>query len=176
MLTRRRGQPEAEQDVQKACASATFGAMMDDIMVNELHAVVEELGGEPVLGRSLRTTTDLEAAIREGFPQTVVEEVMRGAGLTLKELAASLDLSARSLQRRRREGRLARYESDRLYRLARIVALAKHYLGDEEAAIRWLRRPNRALGGRTPLELVDTELGARTVENILGRIAYGGVS
>jgi len=150
--------------------------MMDDIMVNELHAVVEELGGEPVLGRSLRTTTDLEAAIREGFPQTVVEEVMRGAGLTLKELAASLDLSARSLQRRRREGRLARYESDRLYRLARIVALAKHYLGDEEAAIRWLRRPNRALGGRTPLELVDTELGARTVENILGRIAYGGVS
>ncbi|MGH9454015.1 MAG: type II RES/Xre toxin-antitoxin system antitoxin [Terriglobia bacterium] len=150
--------------------------MIDDIMVNELHAVVEELGGEPVLGRSLRTTTDLEAAIREGFPQTVVEEVRRGAGLTLKELATSLDLSARSLQRRRREGRLARYESDRVYRLARIVALAKHYLGDEEAAVRWLKRSNRALGGRTPLALVDTELGARTVENILGRIAYGGVS
>ncbi|MGH9404030.1 MAG: type II RES/Xre toxin-antitoxin system antitoxin [Terriglobia bacterium] len=145
-------------------------------MVNELHAVVEELGGEPVLGRSFRTATDLEAAIREGFPQTVVEEVMRGAGLTLKELATSLDLSTRSLQRRRRVGRLARYESDRVYRLARIVALAKHYLGDEEAATRWLKRPNRALGGRTPLALVDTELGARTVENILGRIAYGGVS
>ncbi|MGH9508283.1 MAG: antitoxin Xre-like helix-turn-helix domain-containing protein, partial [Terriglobales bacterium] len=98
-------------------------------MVNELHAVVEELGGEPVLGRSLRTAADLEAAIREGFPQTVVAEVMHGAGLTLKDLAASLDLSARSLQRRRHEGRLARYESDRLYRLARTVALAKHYVG-----------------------------------------------
>lgn len=145
-------------------------------MVNELHAVVEELGGEPVLGRSLRTAADLEAAIREGFPQTVVAEVMHGAGLTLKDLAASLDLSARSLQRRRHEGRLARYESDRLYRLARTVALAKHYVGDEESALRWLKRPNRALGGRTPLALVDTELGARSVENILGRIAYGGIS
>ena len=145
-------------------------------MVTELAAVVEELGGEPILGRSFRTETDLQDAIREGLPQTVVEEVMHAAGLTLKELATSLDLSARSLQRRRHEGRLARYESDRLYRLARIVALAKHYLGDDDTATRWLRRPNRALGGSTPLEVIDTELGARAVENVLGRIAYGGVS
>jgi putative toxin-antitoxin system antitoxin component (TIGR02293 family) len=145
-------------------------------MVSELRAVVEELGGEPVMGRSLRTEADLREAIREGFPQTVVEELMRAAGITLKELAASVDLSARSLQRRRREGRLARHESDRLYRLARIVALAKQYLGDEEIAIRWLKRPNRALGGRPPLEVIDTEIGARSVENVLGRIAYGGVS
>jgi putative toxin-antitoxin system antitoxin component (TIGR02293 family) len=145
-------------------------------MVGELHAIVEELGGEPVLGRSLRNETDLRAAIRQGFPQTVVEEVMRSAGITLKELAASLDVSSRSLQRRRHAGRLARHESDRLYRLARIVALAKHYIGNEETANRWLKRPNRALGGSTPLGLMDTEPGARAVENILGRIAYGGVS
>ena len=155
---------------------ATFGAIMGDRMVNELHAVVEELGGEPVFGRSLRSETDLQAALREGFPQLVVEKVRRAAGITLKELASSLDLSARSLQRRRRAGRLARYESDRLYRLARIIALAKHYLGNEETATRWLKRPNRALGARPPLELIDTELGARAVENVLGRIAYGGVS
>jgi putative toxin-antitoxin system antitoxin component (TIGR02293 family) len=145
-------------------------------MVNELQAVVHELGGAPALGRSFQTAADLQTAIRQGFPQSVVEEVMHAAGLTLKELATTLDLSARSLQRRRREGRLARHESDRLYRLARIIALAKYYLGDGPKATRWLRRPNRALGGGAPLELVDTELGARTVENILGRIAYGGVS
>jgi putative toxin-antitoxin system antitoxin component (TIGR02293 family) len=145
-------------------------------MVNELHAIVEELGGESALGRSLRTETDLRAAIREGFPQPVVAQVLRGVRLTLKELAEILDVSARSLQRRRREGRLARYESDRLYRLARIIALAKHYVGDDEAAARWLKRPNRALGGSAPIHLVDTEPGARAVENVLGRIAYGGVS
>ncbi len=77
---------------------------------------------------------------------------------------------------RRREGRLAGYESVRIYRLARISALAKHYIGDDQAATRWLKRPNRALGGAIPLRSIDTEIGARAVEDILGRIAYGGVS
>jgi putative toxin-antitoxin system antitoxin component (TIGR02293 family) len=145
-------------------------------MVNELQAVVEELGGEQTLGRALSSDHDMREAIREGFPPAVVEELMRASGLTLKELASALDLSPRSLQRRRRTGRLARYESDRLYRLARIVALADEFLGDHERAMRWLKHPNRALGGIPPIAAIDTELGARQVENILGRIAFGGIS
>lgn len=150
--------------------------MIGDRMPHELQAVIEELGGKATLGRMLMTEHDMREAIREGFRPAVVEELMRASGLTLKELAEALDLSPRSLQRRRRTGRLARYESDRLYRLARIVALADEFLGDHERAIRWLKRPNRALGGITPVAALDTELGARQVENILGRIAYGGVS
>ena len=145
-------------------------------MQDEFQAVIAELGGEAAVGRPLHDQEDLRAAIREGFPQKVVGNVMNSAGITLDELSAALDLSSRSLQRRRRSGRLARYESDRLYRLARIVALAKQYIGDEETATRWLKRPNRALGGLVPLEVIDTELGARAVENVLGIIAYGGVS
>ena len=145
-------------------------------MASELQAVVEELGGKQTLGRTLATEYDMREAIRQGFPPAVVEELMRAAGLSLKELASALDLSPRSLQRRRRTGRLTRYESDRLYRLARIVALANEFLGDHERAIRWLKRPNRALGGIAPIAALDTELGARQVENILGRIAYGGLS
>ena len=145
-------------------------------MVNELKAVVSELGGRRIFGRSLATDRDMREAIREGFPPAVVEKLMHASGLTLRELAAALDLSPRSLQRRRSAGKLARYESDRLYRLARIVALADEFLGSHERALRWLKRPNRALGGIAPLAAIDTELGARQVENILGRIAYGGVS
>jgi putative toxin-antitoxin system antitoxin component (TIGR02293 family) len=145
-------------------------------MVNELRAVVAELGGRRAFGRALSSDRDMRDAIRDGFPPGVVEELMHASGLTLKELAASLDLSARSLQRRRRSGKLARYESDRLYRLARLVAIANEYLGDQERARHWLKQPNRALGGVAPVAAIDTELGARQVENILGRIAYGGVS
>jgi putative toxin-antitoxin system antitoxin component (TIGR02293 family) len=144
-------------------------------MANELRAVLQELGGKRALGRALSTDSDLRDAIREGFPHAVLEELMRSSGLTLKELAGALDLSPRSLQRRRR-GRLARFESDRLYRMARVLALARESLGDGARASRWLRRTNRALGGVAPLAAVDTELGARQVENLLGRIAYGGIS
>ena len=145
-------------------------------MVNELQAVVEHLGGERTLGRSLSNDRELREAIREGFRPAVVEQLMRTSGLTLKELTSALDLSPRSLQRRRRSGRLARYESDRLYRLARIVALADAFLGDRQRAMRWLKHRNRALGDIAPIEAIDTEPGARQVENILGRIAYGGIS
>jgi putative toxin-antitoxin system antitoxin component (TIGR02293 family) len=145
-------------------------------MVDELRAVVAELGGRRTLGRSLSNERDMREAIRDGFPPAVVERLMRASGLTLRELSSALDLSPRSLQRRRRSGKLARYESDRLYRLARLVAIANDYLGNQERARRWLKRPNRALGGLAPVAAIDTEVGARQVENILGRIAYGGIS
>lgn len=149
---------------------------MGDRMAVVLRAVVDELGGEALFRRRFTRESDLQAAIREGFPRQVIDEVMERADLSLKELAAALDLSPRSLQRRRRQARLARYESDRVYRLARIIALAKSSLGSRTLAARWLKRPNRALGGDVPLAVIDTEIGARAVENVLGRIAFGGIS
>ena len=149
---------------------------MSDRMVNELSAVVHELGGPTAVGRKIGSSEDMSAAIREGFPHAAVEGLLESSGLSLQEIASSLDLSLRSLQRRKNQGRLARYESDRLYRLARIVALAEYFLGDRALAIEWLKRPNKVLGGVAPLRMVDTELGARQVENVLGRIGFGGVS
>src|SRR5260370_7390130 len=144
-------------------------------MVNELRAVVHELGGEEPLGRCLSSDRELRDAIREGFPPAVVEELMRASGLTLKELAAALDLSPRSLQRRRRRGRLARYESDRLYRLARIVAFANEYLGDHVRAMAWLKHPNRALGGIAPVPAIHTDLAPPQLQNFLLPIPYPGL-
>ena len=42
-----------------------------------------------------------------------------------------------------------------------------------ESAAEWLKTPNLSLGDKTPLEYADTEVGAREVENLLGRIDYG---
>ena len=145
-------------------------------MVNEVQAIVDQFGGPSLFGKRLKTEEELRETIRQGLPRQVLDELIRSCQLTMKELAASLDLSVRSLQRRRGSDRLTRHESDRLYRLARIVVLAKYYIGEEDVAFEWLRSRNRALGGKIPLELLDTEAGARTVENVLGRIAFGGIS
>ncbi len=144
-------------------------------MAHNFKAVLRELGGVRTLGRPLGSDRDLREAIREGFPHAVLEELMRTSGLTLRELASALDLSPRSLQRRR-SGRLTRFESDRLYRMARLMALARESLGDGPRASRWFKRTNRALGGVAPIAAIDTEPGARQVENLLGRIAFGGIS
>ena len=64
-------------------------------------------------------------------------------------------------------------ESDRLSHLARVTIMAMQILGTQEKAKQWLERPNRALGGEVPLHLLDTDIGARQVEAVLGRIDYG---
>jgi putative toxin-antitoxin system antitoxin component (TIGR02293 family) len=131
---------------------------------------------DSILGQFGNEAPDLQQAIRGGFPYTVLTSVLASSGLTMIELAKSLNLSLRSLQRRGRQERLTSYESDRIYRLARILALAKELIGDDAAARHWLKQPNQSLGGESPLAALDTEIGARRVEEALGRIAYGGIS
>jgi uncharacterized protein (DUF2384 family) len=48
-------------------------------------------------------------------------------------------------------------------------------LGSKEKAISWMKAPNRALGGATPISGLnaDPELGARAAEDVLVRIEYG---
>ena len=67
-------------------------------------------------------------------------------------------------------------EADRLLRVVRAVVCAVEALGDTEKAGTWLRTPNTALRGATPIELLETDIGARMVERILGRIEHGVIS
>ena len=64
-------------------------------------------------------------------------------------------------------------DSDWVNRLARIAAQAEEVFGSMEKASHWLRESNTALGGVTPISLLDTDLGTRQVENVLGRIEHG---
>ena len=68
---------------------------------------------------------------------------------------------------------LSTVESDRLVGIASVASLAESTLGSKEHVRDWLRQPNRALGGVTPLSCLDTEPGRRQVEAILYRISYG---
>lgn len=58
-------------------------------------------------------------------------------------------------------------------RTARVLALAEDTIGDKARARLWLTEPTAALGGRRPVELLDSDLGAEQVEGVLGRIEYG---
>jgi putative toxin-antitoxin system antitoxin component (TIGR02293 family) len=65
--------------------------------------------------------------------------------------------------------------TERLARLALAQRQAEDTFGDSEAAREWLRSTNVALGGGTPLSMLDTDIGAREVAKILAAIAHGGV-
>jgi putative toxin-antitoxin system antitoxin component (TIGR02293 family) len=139
----------------------------------QAHAIIEALGGTKTFHRRLTTLADLKEQIRKGLPYAAFEQVLDSFDLSRDEVARALTLPLRTLARRKIETRLHAGESDKVLRLARIALLAADVLGSAQKASSWLRRPNRALGHETPLSLLDTEIGARQVEDLLGRIEHG---
>ena len=136
-------------------------------------ALAECLGGRQALGRDIRSDLDLDDAIRSGLPVKAVESVVKTGALRAPELHA-LVIPRRTLaHRKRRGGRLSSEQSDRLARVVRVVTSGEEAIGDGTRAARWLRKPNRALRGRRPLDLLASDVGARLVEQELGRIEHG---
>ena len=117
---------------------------------------------------------DLDREIRRGFPAESLVRFKRDAGFSFEEIAALLDISAKTIERViARRARLSHGASDRLYRVASILALAEHVLEARKEALAWLHAPQHGLGGRVPIELLATEAGSREVETLLERIEHG---
>jgi putative toxin-antitoxin system antitoxin component (TIGR02293 family) len=142
-------------------------------MSTQTESIVSLWGGEKTLGRQIRSENDLIEALRQGLPYAALERLMETVKLSRSEVASALLIPGRTLVRRKQEQRLAVDESDRLYRLARIVAHALAIFGDREKVAAWLHRPNRALDGAIPLGLLDTDIGATRVDDVLGRLEHG---
>jgi putative toxin-antitoxin system antitoxin component (TIGR02293 family) len=136
--------------------------------------IAEVLGGKKVLGRAVKSLTDLAELVREGLPASSVIALAEKLDLGNAALSRKLGIPQRTMTRRlSQHSRLSAAESDRTVRLARVYATAVEMIGNKEKAVEWLRTPNRALAGERPLDQLDTDLGAREVEDVLGRIAYG---
>jgi putative toxin-antitoxin system antitoxin component (TIGR02293 family) len=138
--------------------------------------IAEMLGGMQVLKQRIRRDRDLEAAVRGGLPARSVRSLAEKTSTTLTQLQEVTRIDRSTFARRARSHtKLKSDESDRIVRVARIAALAIGALGREDG-LAWLHEPNRALGNRIPITLLDTEVGARQVEQVLGRIEHGVVS
>jgi putative toxin-antitoxin system antitoxin component (TIGR02293 family) len=135
--------------------------------------VAERLGGRRALKRVVESDFDLVEAIDAGLPIAAVEAVIRDGTFSTSEIH-DLVLPRRTLTHRREKGQpLTTEESDRLIRVVRLAARAEESIGNAEKAAHWLRKPNRALHGKRPIDLLESDVGARMVEQVLGRIEYG---
>ena len=111
--------------------------------------------------------------IQRGLPVEVLDALQQILEIPIEKLAPKLGISKATLHRRKVEGRLGRDESDRVVRFAWLMGKAVEVFESEEAARQWLKAPQVGLGRAVPLDYAETELGAREVEDLLGRIDYG---
>jgi len=131
------------------------------------------LGGRSVLRAKSHTALDWIEVIRNGIPAAAVESLLKAMQVSQAELARALGIPERTLARRKREGVLNSEESSKLIRLARVVWRANEVFENAQTALHWLKSPNSTLSGATPLSLLDTDIGAESVMDTLGRIEHG---
>jgi putative toxin-antitoxin system antitoxin component (TIGR02293 family) len=142
-----------------------------DAPVSQRPSVLKRI--EEILGSSrLRADRDLVNLVEQRLSARAIDSLRR-SDLTDEEIY-SLIIPRRTLTHRRaRHEALSRDESDRAVRIARVIALAEEVFGDRARSWRWLRDGKRRFEGRTPLEMLGTEAGARLVEELLYRIDDG---
>jgi putative toxin-antitoxin system antitoxin component (TIGR02293 family) len=119
------------------------------------------------------TMPKLIAALQDGLPVQELDDLQATLEIPMEKLVPMLGISKATLHRRKAEGKLDPAESDRVVRFARLMGKAVEVFESEENARQWLASPQVGLGGAVPLEYAETELGAREVEDLLGRIEYG---
>src|SRR5258708_13491228 len=117
---------------------------------------------------------ELIRQVGRGFAFHLLAAFESRAGISQAEIAALLGIPPRTLARRKASGRLTSDESEKLLRLSSVFEQAVElFEGDEAHARRWLTTAKKALENQTPLAYSRTELGAREVENLIGRLEHG---
>ena len=116
--------------------------------------------------------TELVRRIQKGLPYSELKALRKQLDLPLEDLASKLSISRATLHRRKGGGRLSTEESDKVVRFSRLLEHAANVFGNVEKGRAWLKFPQYGLGGAVPLDYAKTEIGAREVDDLLGRIDY----
>src|SRR4051812_39666819 len=144
------------------------------VMTGAIEEVAGLLGIKPGKERPA-SAFDVIERIEGGLPVAVLDRVSRSIAPTDANFKYRI-VSRATLDRRRKSEarRLSAEESERLARIAKLWAFARAVWGSDEEARDFLFRPHMLLEGRQPIEVaVKTEIGARLVEDILGRLEHG---
>ena len=121
-----------------------------------------------------RNVIDLVRAIEGGLPISALHRFQTESTLPMPRVLRLVRIPARTYARRREEGRLSAEESDRLMRVTRLFAsVTTLFGGDVTAAVEWLSKPLRALGGAIPLDIAETETGSHELERVIQQLEHG---
>ena len=128
--------------------------------------------------RSARSADERHAlVVNVAIPSRVVVQASEALGVPQGKIIDALGLREATFYRWLQKGQpIAAEKNEQVVRLAEFTELAASAFGDEEKGRRWLTRPNAALGGATPLSMLESSYAAERVRQALSVIEHGGVA
>jgi len=144
-----------------------------DLARSRLRMAFRKLGGKKLLGVEVRSDADFATLVDRGVPVASLAELADREGLNPEDVDRLIIRRRTLAHRKARNQPLNRTESERAIRVASITALAEETFVDPGKAKAWLRQPMAILDGKRPIDLLDSEPGARVIEQLLHRIGHG---
>ena len=157
-------------------------AVYGDILMNKTQAghftnpVKDEVS---ILGSALNkpegqmTALEKMDIVRTGVSKNNLERLKEKTGLDYDTLAQALSVTRATLINKKNSEKFNAPLSERIVGLADIYSYGYEVFEDTKIFNQWMFRPNQALGGQAPYQLIDNQFGREEVKNIIGRIDYG---
>jgi putative toxin-antitoxin system antitoxin component (TIGR02293 family) len=116
---------------------------------------------------------DKIGAIKKGISKEELEALKNQSELDYDALSAILNVTKATLHTKKGKEKFDQYISERIFLLADLYSYGYDVFEDRPRFNQWMKKPNRALNGDTPLNLLDTLYGMEEVRHLIGRIEYG---
>jgi putative toxin-antitoxin system antitoxin component (TIGR02293 family) len=143
---------------------------MSDVTIETL------LGGYEVIGHAARTDMDLYEISRNGLPKKALLHLAANLKVSLRAMCQLLNVAERTIQRKADQDLLDCSTTEQVLQLAEVFSRGQEVFGASARFQQWINTTNLALGGKRPMELLQSRFGMQMVLDELGRIEYGIVS
>ncbi len=131
------------------------------------------LGGSNPLRVASLNDMDLIRLSRSGVQKSSLKTLSQYLGVTMDAMSSLLHTSHRNIQRKDDKDLLDVHKSERVIEIAEVVSRGLEVFGSLDNFQQWLHSSIIALGGKKPVELLDTSFGVRMILKLLGRIEHG---
>jgi putative toxin-antitoxin system antitoxin component (TIGR02293 family) len=131
------------------------------------------LGGNKSVLKPILGDADLVDLSRNGVRKSSLKSLSSYLGITMEALSSILHSSHRNIQRKDDNELLDVYKSEQAIEIAQVISRCLDIFGNKENMQQWLSSPVIALGGKKPIDLLDTSFGIRMIFTVLGRLEHG---
>ena len=111
--------------------------------------------------------------MERGISKKDLESLKKAASLDYDKLAQVLNVARATLLSRKGREKFSQELSDKIIGLADLYSYGFEVFGEKDRFNHWVFVPNKALGGRSPFDIMHNSFGREEVKNLIGRIDYG---
>ena len=111
--------------------------------------------------------------IESGVSKSEFEKIKKDTGLDYEVLSHILRVTKATLHNKKGNAKFSAVVSERLILLAEVYVDGIDVFGEKERFNRWLVSNIRALGGKRPMDYLQTLHGITEIKHLIGRIAHG---